>query len=121
MSERVVLTTNYDFQQRLQLKLNDAVFDMSAASLVSAALIDPSDNEIIQAAVSQTDTGNANWSISIVEVVLSEAETLAIQVALLAKYNYVSIDLLLEIRVEQTTGNSAWRYVPIAIEQGFIT
>lgn len=120
MSARIVLTTNYDFAQRFQLKLNGVTFDMSGAGTVEAALIDPADNAIILAAVAQTDTGNADWSTSIVEVVFTEANTAAIQTALLAKYAQVETELILEIRVEQAT-SKPWRYRPIAIEQGFIT
>lgn len=121
MSIQAVLTTNYDFSQKFQLKINNAIFDMSAASLVSATLIDTYDDEVMFTAVAQTDSGNADWSTSLVEVVFSDTVTTQLQADLEAKYGDCECELILEIRVEQTSGETAWQYRPIQVREGFIT
>jgi len=123
-NQRIVLTTNYDFAQLFQLwntsGTTKSKFDMSNATKVSGALIDPNDNEVMLAETNQADSGNADWSTSLVEIVFSNTLTTALQTALTTKYGDVECELLLEIRVNRPSGETAWRY-KIAVEQGFIT
>lgn len=120
MAQRVALKTYYDFAQVFDFRIDNERFNMADATDVKAALIDPRDGELFLSAVTQTNTGNADWSQSLVEIVFSASFTSSLQMALINKYSFVECELNLEIRVNRPSGNEPWGYL-IAIEQGFIT
>lgn len=105
-----ILVTGDDFTLPVNLTINDAAFNMSTATSVKARIVSADHAAALTSEVAQSSgTSGANWTASLVVVVIAAADTASI-----ASFGAA----LLEIQVEMS-GKATW-FVPVEIVQGQI-
>ena len=103
------ITTGDDVALLVTLKKNGATFTIDPGATVEAAIVDAQRITQLMPAVSQSNGGNADWANSLVEVILTSAQT-----AVIDKQG----GALLEIQVDDS-GKQTW-FASVNIKRGSI-